>query len=688
MNKQSIANNNHRAKSRDIKIPAIKDPIRRARAESDPIYFMKTYLPQWFIVEFSETHLKVINTFVNAINNNEKALAVLARSSGKTTIAKALLLWRIMTTPEQYVVLICASDKQAKLHMQSIKEELQFNTILCEDFPEVCEVFKRIGGSAIRANFITVHGKDANAVATASELRMPYSPTSKVYGNTLQITTIRSSFRGMNIRNAKSGLINRPNILLMDDIISDKSARSIDEQDNLEELVNAGVQNLAGHGHGMAILMCGTIINANDIIARFSNTEVNPQWHAQKFPAILQYPETWDSLWDQYFKIRFEEDKNNDSLHTKSNNFYKLNKVDMTKDFKVYWDIYDASTEIDCYQHWALKYYSIGKSAFATEYQHQPRQTAGPMFHIDPETVIKNLNNRQLFKTANDQNIITVGVDVNTNYGLSWVMLASSKTLCTSVIGHGVFATNGEYIYNAAKSEESEADCLKREMINLLDNLSEAPIYNMDNVKLKISAIAIDIGYMSTALQKLCLEIGTSKKYGETLIIPIRGRNEESHFSPKNVIKRGHNWAVVKIDNHTNFAPVLTTNADYWKENTQQSFYLDSKHDGAISINATKQSVFDWTEYSRQICNEMLMQKTYTGKCTKYIWRSISKNDLLDATSYARCIASYCGAINVTETKMDTLDKPAPTPHPIKSSNPIYNSTSYQHTTYGDGMDF
>lgn len=667
----SKATKKWRQKGRDVAIPSVKHPLDKLRAKNDPVFFMKNYLPEWFPLEFGEAHLEFIKTFIDCIENNQQALTVLFRGAGKSTIAKSLLLWRIMNYPSQYVVMICASDKATKNHMTSIREELQHNDKLAEDYPEVCEVYKRIGKAAIRANHLTVDGEDCGASFTSTEFKVPYSKDSIVFGNCMQCTTIRSSFRGMQVRNQQTGKIVRPTIILLDDIITDKNASSPDEQDKIEEIINSGIANLAGHSQGMAILMVGTIINANDVVARFSDTDVMPQWHAKKFQAIVNYPETWDSLWKQFFKIRFEEDKNNEIKHEKSNKFYLDNHEAMIKNFKVAWDTYDHSNEIDTYHHWALKYYTIGKDAFQTEYQHSPKQTAGAILEINEDIVLQSVNGREILKTTDEQTIITCGIDVNTRYGLSWSLLASSKTLNSSVINCGVFASNGEFIYSAVASEKSEEECLKIELVNLIDQLVQLPIYTMSGKRLLITAIAIDIGYMSHAIQNLIKQLGESKKYGNVILIPIRGRNEESSMSPNGVIKRGHNFAVVQKNNSSNIVNVLVTNSDAWKENVQQGFFLPKHEDNAISINSNRENVYNWTEYARQICSEQLFQKTFAGKYTKYIWRVKGKNDLLDSTAYARCTAAYCGAVSIKQTEQEELPADIPIKQKVKQSSPV-----------------
>jgi hypothetical protein len=146
-------------------------------------------------------------------------------------------------------------------------------------------------------------------------------------------------------------------------------------------------------------------------------------------------------------------------------------------------------------------------------------------------------------------------------------------------------------------------------------------------------------------------------------------------------------WAIMQADKASlagnNVCNVLLHNADACKESTQQAFFLPVACEGALSINSTRDKLFHYSELARQVCNEQLMIKTTTNKCNKYTWKKTGKNDLLDALSYSRTVAMYCGALNLQPSIMPLQQGPTQdlkdvhVKKPVKKLDAVQEVVSY-----------
>lgn len=209
-----------------------------------------------------------------------------------------------------YVVLLGAETKQPTKLMEVIKTELTVNQALKMDFPEVCgrgPVWK-VG------EFVTKTGVKVEPFGAEQ--------------------AIRGTFFGAS----------RPKVLLGDDLITDKEAKSPTERDNRWNWLERAVDYLGPPDGTVKYLGVGTILNSDDPISRAKRTIGHLVHH---FKAIERLPERMD-LWqaceelmrnkDQLVAQQFA-DKGKDVPDEKlpSYQFYLANKRRMDKGARISW---------------------------------------------------------------------------------------------------------------------------------------------------------------------------------------------------------------------------------------------------------------------------------------------------------------------------------------------------------------
>lgn len=107
--------------------------LRQTLAYEDPLWFSLLYLRHHFSHPFAPFHLEMFHL----IRGDCDFMAVMAfRESGKSTIlSTAHALWSILGKPQKrFVLMIGKTQEQAKNHFANIKQELQTNELLQEDF--------------------------------------------------------------------------------------------------------------------------------------------------------------------------------------------------------------------------------------------------------------------------------------------------------------------------------------------------------------------------------------------------------------------------------------------------------------------------------------------------------------------------------------------------------------------------
>ena len=79
----------HRALERDVWIPPIEDPKRRAACKYDLRLFCETYLKSFFPIRWSPDHLTMIARLEDCVLHGRRYTLAAARGTGKTTRVRA-----------------------------------------------------------------------------------------------------------------------------------------------------------------------------------------------------------------------------------------------------------------------------------------------------------------------------------------------------------------------------------------------------------------------------------------------------------------------------------------------------------------------------------------------------------------------------------------------------------------------
>lgn len=245
-----------------------------------------------------------------------------------------------------YVVLLGAETKLPTKLLEVVKTELTVNAALALDFPEACGrgVQWKVG------EFVSATGVKFEAFGAEQ--------------------AIRGTFHGAS----------RPKLLLGDDLITDKEAKSPTERDNRWDWLEKAIDYLGPPDGSVKYVGVGTILNKDDPISRAKRTVGHLVHH---FRAIETFPAKMD-LWEQCQTLMLNEDKAVMEAFAErgavapdaalpSHVFYQEFRVEMDEGAVISWPGVRSL-------YWLMRQRAKNPRAFGTELQGDPRSEEDKVF--------------------------------------------------------------------------------------------------------------------------------------------------------------------------------------------------------------------------------------------------------------------------------------------------------------------
>lgn len=245
-----------------------------------------------------------------------------------------------------YITMLGAETKLPTKLLEVVKVELTVNAALALDFPEACGATKnwKIG------DFTTKSGVKMESFGAEQ--------------------AIRGTFHGAS----------RPKLLLGDDLITDKEAKSPTERDNRWNWLEAAIDYLGPPGGTVKFIGVGTVLNKDDPISRARRTIGHLVHH---FRAIEKLPSRMD-LWEQCQAIMLNDDKPFAEEYSAkgevcpdialpSFKFYQAHQAEMDEGAETSWPGVRGLF-------WLMRQRAKNIKAFSTEMQGDPRADEDRVF--------------------------------------------------------------------------------------------------------------------------------------------------------------------------------------------------------------------------------------------------------------------------------------------------------------------
>lgn len=451
--KQAEISRQRSESGRDVPLPKVKNKKRKASCRLDLELFATTYFPARFPLAFSDVHRQVIGQIQSCVldttgDGNLFSLAFM-RGGGKTTLAEVGVLWAVLYGHRRFAVLAQATTPLAARSLKKIRQELESNDLLAEDFPEVCAFIRALERIHNRAKGQTCGGVPTNIEIGAEGLTLPTVKGSACSGAILHVAGITSAIKGLSAV-GPSGEIMRPDFVLLDDAQTRESAKSPTQTADRESIITDDILNLAGPGRSIAAVNLCTPIFTNDLAERFLDREKHPEWVGMRTSMLVSMPKNL-TLWDEYAELRRAGQR--DGVGTEAATaFYAANRNAMDEGAVASWPArlsagpVTASSPVEL----AMILYHQNPRGFAAEYQCRPVQDdlgAGAK-ELIPETIAGRLNGVERYVVPSESTRLTAFIDCGVK--VHWyAVVAWNESFGGAVVDYGCWPRQNRTFFEA-----------------------------------------------------------------------------------------------------------------------------------------------------------------------------------------------------------------------------------------------
>ena len=324
------------------------DGIRRKLGAIDLAFFGRAYLPHYFVRESPDFHaeldrlwvdgvLKGVDPFekreaasINRMAGSKRATAAPRGHAKSTNLTFKDDLHAVLYEYKKYILILSDTYDQAVSFLVAIKEELEENTAIVEDFGYLAgKIWKE------------------DVLLTSSKIK-------------IQAKGSGQKVRGLKHKNW------RPDLIVLDDVENDELVRTPEQRKKLENWFYKALSK-AGDTY-TDIIFIGTVLHYDSLLSKVMK---NPQYRSIKYKAIESFSDSpkW-SEWEEIYTDLDNDNRERDALC-----FFEVNQEEMLEGTKVLW-----SEKLSYYDLMAIKV-SEGDAAFNSELQNEP---------INPEDCLFN----------------------------------------------------------------------------------------------------------------------------------------------------------------------------------------------------------------------------------------------------------------------------------------------------------
>lgn len=532
---------------------------RRESCRYDLKKFLEIYFPKIFKNPWSGAHLALIKNLQNGILNGESSVTILPRGFGKTSVCICSALWAALYGHKSYILLIAASAQAAKRLLQNVRNELMFNEMLAApcgadteadsykvggDFPEACVPYRRIGSAAQRQGGQTCNGELTRCLLSSDRLILPTVKGSPCSGCVIEAAGLTSNIRGKNVSTSRGNL--RPDMLICDDLQSDKLAKNPRRVDETMELLNGTLRGLSGVDKPLTTVVTLTCIAQDDMAERLIKS---PVWRTVKYGVLDRLPS--DSAlekWAQINQIRADaisEGLTDKEVSKRVNEAFEAEKEELLDGCQITWDSFKEPD--DC--HAMIKIMRLfydDYSSFMKEYMNCPEATSADNNQLTLEQLKSKVTAYKRGQISLEVEALTLGCD-SQNLGLFWVLMGHCEDGSSMIIDFGKFPRSMKKTLTQQYDGLPLDSAIYNGYRDLLSDLLSRTYTRPDGLEVQIGRCLLDCSHGPTSLRIQQF----IRDFNDPRITPIFGRakdpNELVFGKRKAGELRGTGWAMPPV---------------------------------------------------------------------------------------------------------------------------------------------
>lgn len=582
--------------------PAVVNPDRRAACERDLHGYLVTYFPESTgLRPFSHDHRRIIDRVQRCILGGGRFVNAVYRGFAKTTIAERAMIWAVTFGHREFGLLIGADKGAAENLIDAIKQELESNDLLLEDFPEVCHPARELGGKPQRAATQTSQGERTHIEWTADKIVLPTIAGSVASGAVLRTRGITGGVRGL--KHARvDGRNVRPDFVLIDDPQTDASAASVVQTAKRLNTIRRSILKLGGHNTDLAVVMNATVIEPDDLVDQLLDHKRNPSWQAERIPMIRAWSSVHDTLWmEDYARLRnsYDPDLPGDQqrAHRAATAFYRKRRKRMNAGCVVSWEhCYNHETELSAIQHAYNMLIDDGPDVFASECQGRPAAADDATKYVTVSQVAAKLNGLAAGQFPAEVELITAYVDVHDSL-LYHESVAWAPRFTGYVLRYGAWPDQRRRhfamrdarpdLLTVARRETPSADvdaAIVSGLVALWDELFSREWVRDDGAVMFLDVCLTDIGYKPDLVRAaLALSPHRGKIWPSAGDGVTAARKPYDEYRQESGRKIGHHWQLPPVKKTKQLRHVLI-DTNYWKTFCHQRLAAPIGGVGSVSF--------------------------------------------------------------------------------------------------------
>lgn len=605
-----------RAAEKIVVISRCEDKKRRAALEADDIAWLMWYFapesgtPSPFTYDFTPQQRTMIESIRNAIyNGGDQALAA-SRGEGKSTIAERMLLAYTLRGVVRFAVLFAATGSLADNSLDSIKVEIEENSRLCADYPEICEPVRALENTPQRAHFQLCsgfrHDTDEPYEAAAShftwsgqEIVLPNLPGSPAARSIIATRGLDSAVRGIK----KKG--RRVDVAVIDDPDTEETVRSIEQAKKLEERIDRGIAGLGGQQRGVARVMLTTLQRPECVSAWFTDPRRKPSFKGKRFRFLIKKPERMD-LWESYIEQRRMDLQSGDEFCRRSHGFL-LNNYDLMHagaevanphrfNAQVLPD--GSQLEVSALQRYYNEVARIGQDAVSTEYDNDPKDVTASSDILTADQICQKLNGYERGTVPADAAHLSAFIDVQGKL-LYWAVVAWRSDFTGYVVDYGAWPGQRRSYFTLADAVPTIPDKypggLEAQIFGALGGLTQEILgraWPMDGGTMKVGRCLVDANWGEST--DTVYSFIRQSPFG-AIMLPSHGKGIKASSSPlmwwneSPGEQKGLNWRIRRAQKRGG-ARYTLYDTNFWKSFLHARLFVPMGGKGALSLFKGDQS--------------------------------------------------------------------------------------------------
>jgi hypothetical protein len=664
-----------RAKAKTVEIPACKNRRRRNRLEKDDAAWLRWYFPDLFWYPFTEQQTAMIAAISRALDDGGDDAEAASRGEGKSTLGERLSLKKVLQGRIKFALLCHATGPKAEDSLTEIKQEVETNDRLADDYPEVCVPVRALEYTPSRAHYQIVTGKrhdNGKAFPAASskfswcgqEIIFPDVPGSPAAGAVIATRGLDGEVRG--IKKKKR----RPDLIIIDDPDTEQTVCSELQSKKLERRIERDLAFAGSQTKRVARVMLTTLQSRTCLSARFTDPNQKPSWQGKRYRFLVTKPARMD-LWDEYVALRIENQIAGDEHARIAHQFYLDRREEMERGAKVANPNRfnpekrpdGSQTEVSALQSYFNEVARVGQEAVSTEWDNDPPEESGPQESgLTAYRVQRQVSGYPRKIVPPGCTVITQGIDCG-KVILHWVVRAwkVDETGCL-VTGYTIDYGFQDVLGTTIGSDAGLDDAIQRALFARREAMVLANYETEAGEIRDIDLTLVDAGYRTEAVYDGCKKLGLSFKpymgFGKSngcvktsFTAPVRSTIDK---------KPGDRWFLSRQPRGT---WLVCGDADWWKAWEHDRWLTDPHKPGALVLFGAAGDGRRLSDdqkrhlaYSKHIVAEVEVEEVVKGQLKRYFKVKSDSNHFLDASYMSNIAASMKGIRLVKGAKPETID--------------------------------